>query len=69
MSDQPKKRGRPPAEEPSTTLCVWIYSKQYDALATMASQRDMSVSALVKHMLTKAYPALGDRMEERKKTA
>jgi predicted HicB family RNase H-like nuclease len=46
-----RRRGRPPALEPSTSLTVWIPTKYYDRLARAANGRDQSLSALVRQIL------------------
>lgn len=45
------RRGRPPAEEPCTSLSVWIPTKYYDRLAQLANGHQVSMSALVRQMI------------------
>lgn len=56
--EPPRRRGRPPAEEPSSTISVWLFSRHHDRLVQAAKARDVSVSSLVREMLVKAYPGL-----------
>ena len=44
-------RGRPPAEEPSTSLSTWIPTQHYDRLAKHANRQGVSMSALVRDMI------------------
>lgn len=53
LSDVPKGRGRPRAEEPCTSLSTWVPERTHDRLITMANQRNMSVSKFVCLILTK----------------
>ncbi len=47
----PKPRGRPHAEEPSTTVMTWVRVSEYDRLVKLANQREQSLSALVRSLL------------------
>lgn len=47
----PKPRGRPPAKEPSTSVCVWLPTSEVDRLIRMANQKETSVSALLRQLL------------------
>lgn len=45
-------RGRPRVEEPKTSVSSWVEAKHYDQLVKLANQREQSVSALVRDLLT-----------------
>jgi hypothetical protein len=47
----PKKRGRPPAEEPCTSLSLWVPTKYYDRLARIAQRNGVSMSAVARQMI------------------
>jgi len=49
----PRRRGRPRASEPATTVCAWVPASVYDSLNRIANEKDISVSALVNQMLSK----------------
>jgi hypothetical protein len=49
---QPKKPGRPQNEEPGSRVSTWLPASQHDQLVRMAKQRDVSVSAVVRSLLT-----------------
>ena len=52
MNDDPKsKGGRPPNEEPHTTLCTWVSGSEYDRLLKLAREQGVSVSQLVRDWL------------------
>jgi hypothetical protein len=57
MSDveRPKasKGGRPASAEPSVTVCSWVPASDYDRLCKLASERGVSVSALVRARITR----------------
>ena len=50
----PRRRGRPMSAEPSSRVTTWIPAKYHDALIRVANEKDISVSALVNQVLTKA---------------
>lgn len=51
---EPRRRGRPRVSEARTSVSAWIPAACYDALNRIANERDISVSALVGKVLTKA---------------
>jgi predicted HicB family RNase H-like nuclease len=56
----PRRRGRPPgrprvAEQGSTVSC-WVRSDLHDRLVKAALARDVSLSSLVRHLLTRRLP-------------
>lgn len=51
---QPRRRGRPPAEEPKSTISAWIPAAQHDQLVRIAHQRGESVSQVVRTIVTRA---------------
>jgi hypothetical protein len=42
-----RRRGRPPAAQPKTSISAWIPVSHYDRLAALAARRDESLSRLV----------------------
>jgi hypothetical protein len=46
-----RRRGRPPAQEPCTTLSTWIPNAHYDKLAEIARRHDVSMSTLVRRVI------------------
>ena len=48
-----KPRGRPRAEETSTTLTTWVPAHEYDRLVKLANRQDQSLSAFVRQWLKK----------------
>lgn len=53
MEHEPKKRGRPKAEQPSGTVCTWLPVQKHDRLVQMAQDRQVTVSALVRNILVR----------------
>ena len=51
-----RRRGRPRVEEPRSTLSTWVWAKHHDKLVQIAARKEMSVSALVREILSKAVP-------------
>jgi hypothetical protein len=47
----PRPRGRPPTDDPKTSISAWIPTGDYDRLVKMANHREQSVSALVRDLL------------------
>lgn len=47
----PKRRGRPPVEEPRSTVSTWLPSKYHDQLIELAKRREVSVSAYVRSVI------------------
>lgn len=45
------RRGRPCAEEPGTTLSIWVPVSEYDLYAKMAKRRGETISATVRLLL------------------
>ena len=56
MSDAIPKRGRPRAAEPSTNVCTWLKTKDYDRLLRLAARRDTSVSAILRRLVVTRLP-------------
>lgn len=51
-----RRRGRPRVAEPRSTLSTWVWAKHHDRLVQLAAKKEISVSALVRDILTKAVP-------------
>lgn len=61
MSDQPDRepslqvlqprRGRPPADEPHSTVSVWLPESDHDRLIEIARRTGLSVSATIRTLL------------------
>lgn len=51
----PRRRGRPRASQPATTVCAWVPASVYDSINRIANERDISVSAVVNQVLTKVF--------------
>lgn len=47
----PPKRGRPRADEPGSTVSVWLPSGHHDKLIELAKKEEKSISALVRQLL------------------
>lgn len=47
----PRRRGRPPAEEPGASLSVWLPHSHYDRLTKIAHKHGVSMSAVVRQMI------------------
>ena len=47
-------RGRPRAKEPRSSVTAWVLAKHHDALIHLASERSMSVSAVLRSLITTA---------------
>ncbi len=47
----PRPRGRPHAEEPGTSLSVWIPTKYFDRLSQIAQGHDVSMSHVARQIL------------------
>jgi predicted HicB family RNase H-like nuclease len=57
MNDPPRRPpGRPRAAEPGSTVSVWLPVSQHDRLVKAAIAREISVSSLVRHLLTRRLP-------------
>lgn len=61
MSDSPQMffvgqekrgRGRPRAAEPMSAVCMWVPASKHDQLVRLANQRGISVSRLVKSLVS-----------------
>lgn len=50
-NDARRPRGRPPAQQPGSSLSTWVPVSLHDRLIEVASQREMSISALVREAL------------------
>ena len=48
---EPPRRGRPPADQPGSTVCTWLPASYHDRLIQLANQREQSVSSLVRSLL------------------
>jgi len=65
MSDDPivliagGKRGRPRSTDPGSRVSTWIPARYHDQLIRIANERDISVSAVVNKVLTKALNPSG----------
>jgi len=46
------KRGRPRALEPRTSVSTWLTASEADRLIRLANEKEMSVSSLVRLVLT-----------------
>ena len=54
MSDQAaSKRGRPRARIPGVAVGTWLRTPEYDRLLRLATQRDTTVSALLRRLVTR----------------
>ena len=54
MKDEPHPpRGRPKADEPSTTVTAWVPTKEYDRLLKLANEKEQSLSKLIRMWLKK----------------
>lgn len=49
-----RRRGRPRADEPKTSISAWIPTQEYDRLVRTAQQQEKSLSALVRDLLAMA---------------
>lgn len=49
-----RRRGRPRAREPRSSVSAWILARHHDVLVHLANERSMSVSAVVRSLITKA---------------
>lgn len=49
-----RRRGRPRSDREMSSVSTWIWAQHHDALVKMANQREVSVSALVRDILSKA---------------
>lgn len=47
-----RRGGRPRAEEPGSRVSVWLPASTHDRLIKLANQKDVSVSSLVRTLLT-----------------
>lgn len=52
----PRRGGRPRVTEPRSTVCTWVPAKTHDRLITLAKQRGVSVSAVVRALVTVRLP-------------
>lgn len=52
-----RKRGRPRAEEPRSTISTWLPASDHDQIVKMANQREMSVSEFVGSVLKREIRA------------
>lgn len=50
-TNPPRGRGRPRAEEPHTSLSVWMKSRDYDRIVKLAQQQEKSLSAAARDLL------------------
>lgn len=46
-----RRRGRPPANEPSSSVSTWLPVSVHDRLISVASAREISVSELVRQAI------------------
>lgn len=46
-----RKRGRPRADEPRSTVSTWLPASDHDLIVKMANQREMSISEFVGDVL------------------
>jgi len=57
MADEPpasaKPRGRPRVPEPGTNVSSWVRQADYDKLCELARKYDVSVSTVVRRLLTR----------------
>lgn len=51
----PRRRGRPRAPEPGSTISAWIPAKYHDRLIRIANEKDISVSAVVRTVIAGAF--------------
>lgn len=51
-----KGRGRPPVQEPRSTVSTWLPASAHDRLIKVANAREMSVSAIVRHIIITGVP-------------
>jgi hypothetical protein len=52
MTDEKPKRGRPPAPDPGARVSTWLRQADYDKLLKAAKARDVTVSALMRSLVT-----------------
>lgn len=50
----PRRRGRPRVEEPRASVSTWMRAKDHDFLVRLADERSISVSAVVRQIVTSA---------------
>lgn len=51
QSRSQRRRGRPPAEEPGSTVCAWVSVSEHDQLVEIARERGESVSSVARKLL------------------
>jgi hypothetical protein len=51
LDDPPGKRGRPPVEEPGSSVSTWLRRSEHDQLIRLAQQQETTVSSLVRQLL------------------
>jgi hypothetical protein len=52
----PGKPGRPRVSEPGSSVSTWLRQADHDHLIQLAQRHDLSVSALVRQLLTRRIP-------------
>jgi hypothetical protein len=55
-AEQPRKPGRPKADEPGVRVSTWLKESTFDQLAKYARQHDRSLSALLRESLERFPP-------------
>ena len=50
------KRGRPRVAEPGSSVSTWLRQADHDQLIRLAQRHDLSVSALVRQLVTRRIP-------------
>jgi hypothetical protein len=53
---EPRKPGRPKADEPGIVVSTWVRESTYDRLARYALKHDQSLSALLRESLAQRFP-------------
>ena len=51
-----RPRGRPRAEEPGSSVTVWLPQGAHDSLIELAKQQEKSISATVRDLLRLNFP-------------
>lgn len=54
----PRRRGRPRAHEPGSTMSVWVPARYHDVFCRIANEKDLSVSKVVAKVLAGAVARL-----------
>jgi hypothetical protein len=53
LDDDPRGPGRPSLDEKGSSVSTWLSARDHDRLIRLANEREQTVSALVRQLLTR----------------